>query len=132
MKDDWGMVLPPKGPKAKNYHVFTDENVMAIPSTFNKDQVDAILWAVQAWNTPLDSNWKASLYNLYRDRRAIDETWELIRNPALQLWKYYLYVPGFNRGEIAGEIWFHDGEAAQLIEAVSQEWNALIEDANDY
>jgi len=111
--------------------VFTDENVMGIPSTYNKDQVDAIMWAVQAWQTPIDNNWKASLFNLYRDRRAIDETWELIRNPALQLWKYHINVPGFNTGGIAWDIWDHDGEAAQLIEKVSQQWNALVEDANE-
>jgi ABC-type glycerol-3-phosphate transport system substrate-binding protein len=131
MKDDWGMVLPPKGKRAKNYTVFTDENVMVVPSTFNRDQVDAIMWAVQAWNTPIDTNWKASLYQIYRDRRAIDETWEYIRNPSLQMWKNHLHVPGLERGGIAWEIWFHDGEAAQLIEAVSQQWNALIKDAND-
>jgi ABC-type glycerol-3-phosphate transport system substrate-binding protein len=132
MKDDWGMVLPPKGPRAKNYTVFTDENVMVVPSTFNKEQVDAIMWAVQAWLTPIDPNWKASLYQIYRDTRAIDETWVLIRDPKLQQWRYHLHVPGLNRGGIAWEIWFHDGEAAQLVEAVSPQWNALIEDANDF
>jgi len=132
MKDDWGMVLPPKGPKAKNYVVFTDENVMVVPNVYNKDQVDAIMWAVQAWLTPVDDNWKASLYQTYRDRRAIDETWALIRDPKLQQWKHHLHVPGLNRGAIAWEIWYHDGEAAQLVEAVSPMWNALIEDANDY
>jgi len=132
MKDDWGIVLPPKGPKAKNYVVFTDENVMVVPNTYNKDQVNAIMWAVQAWLTPIDNNWKASLYQTYRDRRAIDETWVLIRDPNLQQWKHHLHVPGLNRGGIAWEIWYHDGEAAQLIEAVSPQWNALIEDANDY
>ena len=130
MKDDWGMVLPPKGPRAKNYVVFTDENVMTVPNTFNKDQVDAIMWAVQAWVTPLDNNWKASLYQYYRDRRAIDETWELVRNPALQVWRNHLNVPGLERGHIAWEIYFHDGEPAQLVEKVSGQWNALIEDAN--
>ena len=132
MKDDWGMVLPPRGPRAKNYIVFTDENVMVVPSTYNKDQVDAIMWAVQAWLTPIDNNWKAPLYQIYRDRRAIDETWVYIRDPKLQQWRYHLHVPGLNRGGIAWEIWYHDGEAAQLIEAVSPQWNALIEDANDY
>jgi len=132
MKDDWGMVLPPKGPRSKNYVVFTDENVMVVPGTYNKNQVDAIMWAVQAWLTPIDNNWKAPLYQTYRDRRAIDETWALIRDPALQQWKHHLHVPGLNRGAIAWEIWYHDGEAAQLIEAVSPQWNALIEDANDY
>jgi multiple sugar transport system substrate-binding protein len=132
MKDDWGMVLPPKGPRVKNYVVFTDENVMVVPKTYNKDQVDAIMWAVQAWLTPIDDNWKASLYQTYRDRRAIDETWALIRDPKLQQWKHHLHVPGLNRGAIAWEIWYHDGEAAQLVEAASPMWNALIEDANEY
>jgi multiple sugar transport system substrate-binding protein len=132
MKDDWGMVLPPKGPRAKNYVVFTDENVMVVPNVYNRDQVDAIMWAVQAWLTPVDSNWKASLYQTYRDRRAIDETWVLIRDPKLQQWKHHLHVPGLNRGGIAWELWYHDGEAAQLVEAVSPMWNALVEDANEY
>jgi len=132
MKDDWGLVLPPRGPKAKNYVVFTDENVMVVPSIYNKDQVDAIMWAVQAWLTPIDNNWKAPLYQIYRDRRAIDETWGYIRDPKYNQWKYHLHVPGLNRGGIAWEIWFHDGEASQLIEAVTPQWKALIEDANEY
>jgi len=131
MKDDWGMVVTPRGPRAKNYILFTDENVMVVPSTYNKDQINAIMWATQAWLTPIDNNWKAPLYQLYRDRRAIDETWVLIRDPKLQQWRYHLHVPGLNRGGIAWEIWYHDGEAAQLIEAVGPQWNALIEDANE-
>ncbi|GBU26677.1 hypothetical protein R84B8_00187 [Treponema sp. R8-4-B8] len=130
IKDDWGMVLPPKGPKAKSYIVFTDENVMVVPATYKKDQVDAIMWAVQAWYTPIDNDWKAPLYQVYRDTRAIDETWVYIRDPEFQRWRYNLHVPGLNRGDIAWQIWYHDGEAAQLIESVSQQWNALIEDAN--
>ncbi|WP_461257755.1 ABC transporter substrate-binding protein [Treponema sp. R80B11-R83G3] len=130
LKDDWGMILPPIGPKAKNYTVFTDENVMIVPATYKKAQVDAIMWAVQAWYTPIDNDWKAPLYQVYRDRRAIDETWAYIRDPKFQRWRYHLHVPGLNRGDIAWKIWYHDGEAAQLIEAVSQQWNALIEDAN--
>jgi len=131
MKDDWGMVLPPKGDRAKDYTVFTDENVMVVPSIYNRDQVDAIMWAVQAWLTPIDNNWKAPLLQMYRDRRAIDETWELIRNPSLNVWKFHQHVPGLNRGGIAWEIWYHDGQAAQLIEAVTPQWNALIQDANE-
>jgi ABC-type glycerol-3-phosphate transport system substrate-binding protein len=132
MKDDWGLVLPPKGPKAKNYVVFTDENVMVVPKTYNRDQVDAIMWAVQAWLTPIDKNWQAPLLQIYRDNRAIKETWGYIRDPKLNQWKHHLHVPGLNRGGIAWEIWFHEGEASQLIDSVTPMWNALIEDANDY
>jgi hypothetical protein len=131
MKDDWGMVLPPKGPRAKNYVVFNDENVRVIPAKGYTDaQVDAIIWAYQAWVTPPDDNWRLAEYPNYRDRRAVDETIALIRDQKLWQWKYHLHVPGLNRGGIAWEIWYHDGEPAQLVEKVSQNWNALIADAN--
>ena len=131
MKDDWGMVLPPKGPRVKNYVVFNDENVRVIPAKGYTDaQVDAIIWAYQAWVTPPDDNWKLAEYPNYRDRRAVDETIALIRDQKLWQWKYHLHVPGLNRGGIAWEIWWHDGEPAQLVEKVSNNWNALIADAN--
>jgi len=132
MTDDWGMVLPPKGPRATNYKVFADENVMVIPRSYTAQQVDQILFAVNLWLTPVDDDWKAGLWQHYRDERAVNETWALIRNPALQQWRYHLHVPGFNRGGIAWQVWWHDGEPAQLVEQVSQNWNALIEDANDF
>jgi len=130
MRDDWGMVLPPKGPRARNYVVFNDENVMVIPAQTKPAEVDAILWAVQTWSTPVDPDWRKAEYPNYRDRRAVDETMALIRDQRLWQWKYHLHVPGLNRGGIAWEIWYHDGEAAQLVEAVSQQWNMLIDDAN--
>jgi ABC-type glycerol-3-phosphate transport system substrate-binding protein len=131
MRDEWGMVLPPRGPRARNYVVFNDENVMVIPARgFTDAQVDAILWAVQTWITPVDDNWRLAAYPDYRDRRAVDETMALIRDQRLWQWKYHLHVPGLNRGQIAWEIWWHDGEPAQLIESVQQAWNNLIADAN--
>jgi len=131
MRDDWGMVLPPKGPRARNYVVFSSENVLVIPASGYTDaQIDAILWAVQAWLTPLEADWRLAQYPIYRDRRAVDETLVLIRDQRLWQWKFHLHVPGLNIGNIAWEIWWHDGEPAQLIETVSQRWNGLIEDAN--
>ncbi|MDR1836552.1 MAG: extracellular solute-binding protein [Treponema sp.] len=132
MRDEWGMVLPPKGPRSRNYVVFSDENVMVIPAEgFTDAQVDAILWAVQSWQTPVDTDWKIGQYPNYRDRRAVDETVALIRNQSLWKWKYHLHVPGLNRGQgLAWDLWFHDGDPAQLTEAISQTWNALIADAN--
>ncbi|MDR2942283.1 MAG: extracellular solute-binding protein [Treponema sp.] len=132
MKDDWGMVLPPKGPKAKNYIVFNFENVRVIPAKgYTKEQIDAIIWAYQAWVTPPENNnWKLEAYSTYRDKRAVDETLALIRDQKLWQWKYHFHVPGLNRGNIAYEIRHLDGEPAQLVESVSQIWNALIMDAN--
>jgi len=130
MKDDWGMVLPPKGPGAKNYVVFTDENVLVIPKTKTPAQVEAILWAMQAWNARVDPRWQTVLYPVFRDVRVVDETMAMIRNPALLKFRNNILVPGLNRGSIAWEMWFYDGEPAQLVESVSQNWNNLVADAN--
>jgi len=131
MRDDWGIVLPPKGPKAKDYVIFTDENVLVVPSTFKRDQVDAILWAVQAWNAPVDARWQTALYPVFRDIRAVDETMAMIRDPKFNKFKNHILVPGLSRGTIAWEMWWFDGEPAQLVESVSASWNARIEDANE-
>jgi len=132
MRDDWGVVVPPRGPNSpRNYVILTDENVMVIPKTFNRDQVDAILWALQAWNATLDARWQTALYPVFRDVRAVDETMALIRDPQLQKFRNNILVPGLNRGTIAWEMWWFDGEPAQLIESVSQSWNMRIQDANE-
>jgi ABC-type glycerol-3-phosphate transport system substrate-binding protein len=131
MRDDWGMVMPPKGPRAKDYIVFTDENVMIIPSTYNRDQVDAILWAVQAWYAPVESNWRVALYPVFRDIRAVNETMVIIRDPSRQQWKYHLHVPGLNRGNLIWGMWNNTNEPAQMIEAVTQNWEVRILDANE-
>jgi hypothetical protein len=131
MRDDWGMVLFPKGPKVNDYRVFTDENVFIIPGTYKADEVEKIIYAVQLWYTPLDDNWKANMYHQYRDTRAVDETVAMIRNPRYSVWKNHLFIPGLNRGDIAWQMWWHEGDPAQLVESVSQSWNALIRDANN-
>jgi ABC-type glycerol-3-phosphate transport system substrate-binding protein len=130
MRDDWGMVLFPKGPKARDYTVFTDENVFVIPSTYKADEVEKIIHAVQLWYTPRDNDWKTNMYRQYRDTRAVDETVAMIRNPRYSVWKYHLFIPSLNRGDIAWQMWWHEGDPAQLVESVSQSWNALINDAN--
>jgi len=130
MRDDWGMVLPPKGPRVDNYRVFTRENVMVIPSTFNRDQVDAIMLAVWLWYTPVTDRWQDSYYNVFRDTRAVDETLALIRDLRLHMNKNYTVIPGLSAGGIAWEMWYHEGDPAQLIEKVRPAWDALIQDAN--
>ena len=130
MKDDWGMVLFPKGPKSSTYRVYTRDNVMVIPSTKSADEIDKILWAVSLWYTPVDDDWKSGQYNLFRDSRAIDETLTLIRDEKLHMIKYFTYIQGLERGDIAWTMWYHDGDPAQLVESVSQSWNDLINQTN--
>jgi ABC-type glycerol-3-phosphate transport system substrate-binding protein len=130
MTDNWGFVLFPKGPRARNYRMPNDENVIVVPSSFKPDQVDGILLAVDLWHRPVTDDWKSSYYPLFRDRRAVDETIAMIRNPMYSSFRYHMMVPNFNRGDIAWEMWWFDGEPAQLVESVSASWNALFADAS--
>jgi multiple sugar transport system substrate-binding protein len=130
MKDDWGMVLFPKGPKSPTYRVYSRDNLMVIPATYKAADVEKIIWAVALWYTPVDNNWKASQYDFFRDSRAVDETLALVRDPKLAMIKYFAYINGLERGDIAWNMWYHDGEPAQLIESVSQDWNTKIREAN--
>jgi ABC-type glycerol-3-phosphate transport system substrate-binding protein len=131
MRDDWGMVLFPKGPKSANYRVYSRDNLMVIPASYKPAEVEKILWAVALWYTPADNNWKASQYSYFRDPRAVDETLALARDPKLAMIKYFSYINGLERGDIAWNMWFLDGkQPAQLIEEVSQDWNAKIAEAN--
>jgi len=130
MKDDWGMVLFPKGPKSSTYRVYSRDNLMVIPATYKAADVEKILWAVALWFTPVDDDWKSSQYNYFRDSRAVDETLVLARDPKLAMIKYFSYINGLERGDIAYNMWYHEGEPAQLIESVSQEWNTKINEAN--
>jgi ABC-type glycerol-3-phosphate transport system substrate-binding protein len=127
---DWGFVLFPKGPKSKDYRFADDFNVLIIPSTFKSADVDAILKGVNLWYTPTTEDWKSGMYSQFRDRRAVDETMAMIRGGKNGAFRNYALIPGFNKGDIAWQMWWYDGEPAQLVESVSQNWNALISDFN--
>ncbi|GHU71271.1 hypothetical protein FACS189450_07040 [Spirochaetia bacterium] len=133
MADDWGYVFFPKGPRASDYLTVSDENVFVIPSTVSAADVDKIMYAVKLWYTPVDDQpdaWKDSLYNIYRDDRAINETRTMMRDPKYSTWKNVNMIPGLERGNIAWNMWNEGQDPAQLIESVSQNWNYTIGEAN--
>jgi hypothetical protein len=134
MRDDWGAVVFPKGPRAREYVLFTDELVYVIPSTFTKPQVDQILAGVELWRTPFDNSpnaWKDPYFSRYRDRRAVDETMAILRTPKQFLFKYHLWIPGLNPGDIVWDNWVTDLSVSQLVESVTPAWNATIREANE-
>jgi len=84
MKDDWGYVVFPKGPRQKDYRFPTDGNVLVIPATFKPAEVEKILYAINLWSMPVTDNWKEGLYGSFRDRRAVDETMAIYSQPEKQ------------------------------------------------
>jgi ABC-type glycerol-3-phosphate transport system substrate-binding protein len=133
MVDDWGYVFFPKGPRASDYITVSDENVFIIPGTVSAEDAEKIMYAVKLWYTPIDTRpdaWKDTLYNIYRDERAVNETRTMMRDPNYGTWKYVTSIPGLERGDIAWNMWNEGQDPAQLVESVSQNWNYTIGEAN--
>jgi len=133
MTDDWGMVMFPMGPRRNNFAVYANAHVLVVPHTAPPAEVERIVHAIDLWHRPVDDSpyaWQDGLWHIFRDSRAVTETVAIIRDSSLIVQQYHRMVPGLERGHIAWYVWYHDGEAAQLIEAVSVAWNALIADLN--
>ena len=131
MEDDYGIVLAPKGPRATNYRTSLTEVVMVIPNFFTKEEVDIILEAVDFWNIPMDTDWKQGYYWAYRDRRSVDETMALQKQPGIAVYRDFAIVPGFpTDGMIYDERWWEMGTPAQIVESWAPRIQAALNDAN--
>ncbi|MDR3174605.1 MAG: extracellular solute-binding protein [Treponema sp.] len=135
MADDWGFVMFPRGPRSSGYLALADENVFAIPSVVSPEDADNILFAYSLWITPAPGNgdpdmWKTGQYPNYRDRRAVDETLSMLRDPAFTRMAYNALVPGFKSSDIAWNMWNEGLDPPRLIESVSQSYNDIISKAN--
>jgi len=132
MADDYGCVLPPKGPRATNYRMSLTEMVWVVPNLFTRQEVDVILRAFDLWNVPMDTDWKQGHYWAFRDSRAVDETMALTKDSTNVTYRNFAMVPG------AGDIVYDLGAAlrnfrgnpALLVEQFRSRWDAVIAEAN--
>jgi ABC-type glycerol-3-phosphate transport system substrate-binding protein len=133
---DWGMVMFPKGPAMNDYMAVYSENIYVLPMNFSFDEADDIMFAYNLFTNPVpgyeddDTAWKFGSYDDFRDARAVDETLAMLRSGKHSALRLDYFVPSFEVGRVAWDIWDLDYSPARLIESASQEWNAVIEAAN--
>ena len=130
MADDYGCVLPPKGPRATDYRMSLTEIVWVVPNIFTKDEADVILRAFDLWNIPSDTDWKQGQYWAFRDRRAVDETVALTKDPRYVTYRNFALIPGYPHSDIVWDLWSFKGNPAQYIESLTPRINALLDDMN--
>lgn len=136
MTDDWGFVLPPKGPKSQGYSAYFSDNVAVIPSSYDKETAEKIAFAYNLWTNPTpgyedqEDGWKDSYYTRFRDERAIDETLTTMYDSAILNSDYLPFVYGTSFGDIAWDTYALGSTPAEKIEAISGTWQALLDDAN--
>jgi ABC-type glycerol-3-phosphate transport system substrate-binding protein len=135
MKDDFGFVLFPKGPKAKDYRTYFSDNVAVIPSCFDAETADKIAFAYNLYTNPTpgyedEDSWKDSYYSLFRDERAVDETLALMYKDGVGCVNYINMIPNISIGDIAWDVYALVSTPAEKIEAISGTWQAAIDEAN--
>ena len=132
MKDDYGFVFPPKGPRAADYRMANDDMVYVVPAFFSPAEVDVILKAVDLWEVPSSDDWKGGHYWAFRDRRAVDESMAMVKDARYNAFKNYLLIPGYPlSGMLMDEgRWWENGTPAQIIEGWSPRIQAVLDAAN--
>ncbi|ONI45382.1 hypothetical protein AN642_01620 [Epulopiscium sp. SCG-B10WGA-EpuloA2] len=136
MIDDWGMVAFPKGPNATEHMAIFIDDAYVIPSSFTKEEAENIAFAYNLWTDPspeydFEDSWKSSLYPLYRDERAIEETIVMLREPGIGVSDYSTLIAGnVKTGQMAEDIYWGKMTAAESVEAQQSIWQAELDKIN--
>jgi len=131
MEDDYGIVLAPKGPRAKEYRTSLQEVVFVIPSFFTQDEVDVILRAFDIWETPMDTDWRQGYYPFHRDRRSVDETMALQKKPGIAVYRDLAIIPGYPIDPmLSNDYFWENGTPSQIVESWAPWIQGALDDAN--
>jgi hypothetical protein len=133
MKDDFGFVCFPKGPKATDYSNVWDDNIYVIPSCYDAERAWKIAFAFNLFSEPTpgyddSEDWKTAYYNQFRDLRAVDESIARLKKNGV-VW-YSPLITGLNAGDIIYQVYGGWATPAEQIEKVAPAWQALIDEAN--
>ena len=136
MKDDWGMVCAPLGPKGDGkYFTMNQDNMTVIPAIYSQDKVNKLMKIYDLWSDTVPGyddpdSWKEGYYAGFRDTRAVDETMQLMMDNSIG-WDAWL-IPNFNWAQLSWPSYFNGGITMQ--EAYDQFRNELqgaIDDLNN-
>ncbi len=132
MKDDWGCVCSPLGPKGDGkYFSLAQENMMVIPSCYSQDKVTKIMQIFNLWSDPVPGydepdSWKESYYAGFRDSRAVDESLQYMMDNG-KAWNAWL-IPGLNYAPLSWNI-CGGADVAENYESMKNELQATIDEA---
>ena len=134
MEDDWGFVMFPKGPQAKDYTNCWDNNPACIPACYDADRAWKIAFAWNLYTNDVpgyedSDSWKAAYYKTYKDTRSVDETLAMMRTKGMIT--YHALIPNMQFGpELTWQVGPGSAPISETISAIADTWKAYIDDAN--
>jgi hypothetical protein len=138
LPDDWGFVSFPRGPRSDRHFSWVTQNILAIPYFYSAQEVDDMMFAIQRWIRPLDTDsndaWMGEFFAYHRDPRSVTETMvNFTRNPAMQIFPAHVMMPGLGHtlNELfAWRVWLGT-EPSVIIDEAQPVWNAYLERMNN-
>ena len=132
MKDDWGMVCFPIGPKGDGkYFTLNNDHMLVIPSIYSQDKVNKILKIYDFVTDPVPGyddpdSWKESYYAGFRDTRAVDETMQIMMDNS----RAYIdwLVPGLDCRPLAWNI-CGGADISETYESMKNSLQAVLDEA---
>ncbi len=131
MADEWGAVVFPLGPSGTKYGSVVSENATLIPSCYSNEEVKKIAFFYDLWtNNEVSSGWVGTKLN-NTDRRAVYETYGMLRSPAHGYADKTVLLGSFSNILGSPLIWALPGtDPDALIDAGMAEWQALCDAYN--
>ena len=132
MKDDFGFVCFPKGPKATDYVNYQYDNVYVIPACYDDNRANLIAFAFDCFTEPTPGyeatdSWKNQYYPVFRDTRAVDETLARMRTNGVA---GNDLVAGVDVGDVIYGVYAKAKTPAEAIEEIKPKWQAILDEAN--
>lgn len=135
MEDEWGAVAFPLPNGGTNYLNITSNNIAIIPNVYTDEEISMITLIYDLWTRPTpgydsEDAWIGNKYN-YTDKRAVDETYAMLRKPEHQICDETLLI-GSNF-EVLGPslLWgLANGNAQELADAAMPDWQATCDALN--
>lgn len=133
MKDDFGFVCFPKGPKASDYTNCYNDNIYAIPACYDADKAWKIAFAYNLLTDPVPGyedyeGWKSGFYTSFRDTESVDLS--ITRMMENGMVTYQNMVAGVSMGDDLFWAINEDNTPAQQAEAIRNTWQAYLDEAN--
>ena len=133
MKDDYGFVCCPMGPKGFG-HVTTTHgtNMVVLPSFYDLDTAKKIMKIIDFYTEEVPGYddpeaWKEGYWVSFRDERAVNETLQYMLDYPYE--SIASYVPDLTSAEMAWNI-CGGADPLETYERFKDQWQALIDNVN--
>lgn len=132
MKDDYGFVCFPLGPKGKKYSTLHADNMLVIPAFYDDETANKIAKILDFISEPVPGysdpdTWKEAYWASFRDERAVNETLQLMMDNPNQT--INAMIPDLNVAEMSWNV-CGGQDPVEAYEQFKDSWQSRLDAVN--